>query len=140
MGSPGTLPKTRGNALPFHSTFFLHLFVADSTFNSTLRKRQRSVGKSTCSSAASVSFAVFFCSDFSFESKFQQTCSLPNWKGIFAQIAFLKIKSGSIGKHSVSKGGLSCSTMFRLPVEKLLNIKTPEKKKKIPLKIHLNQN
>jgi len=40
MGSPGTLPKTRGKAPPFHSTFFLHLFVADCTFNNTIRKRQ----------------------------------------------------------------------------------------------------
>jgi hypothetical protein len=47
---------------------------------------------------------------------------------------------GTIGKHSVSKGGLSCFTMFQLTVEKLLNIETPPKKKKIPLKIHLNQN
>jgi hypothetical protein len=30
----------------------------------------------------------------------------------------------TIGKHSVSKGGLSCFTMFQLTVEKLLNIET----------------
>jgi hypothetical protein len=41
IGGDGTLPKTRGKALPFHSTFFLHLFVADSTFNNTIHKRQR---------------------------------------------------------------------------------------------------
>jgi hypothetical protein len=34
---------------------------------------------------------------------------------------------GTIGKHSMSKGGLSCFTMFPLPVEKLLNIETKEK-------------
>ncbi len=78
MGSPGTLPKTRGKAPPFHSTFFLHLFVADSTFNNTIHKIQRSmeawwlVGKNTYSSAVSASFAVFFCSDFSFEANFHK--------------------------------------------------------------------
>jgi hypothetical protein len=40
MGSLGTLPKTRGKAPTFHNTFFLHLFVADSTFNNTIHKIQ----------------------------------------------------------------------------------------------------
>jgi hypothetical protein len=34
---------------------------------------------------------------------------------------------GTIGKHSVCKGGLSCFTIFWLTMEKLLNIETKKK-------------
>ncbi len=88
MGSSGILPKTRGKALPFHSTFFLYLFVADSTFNSATRKRQRlSMEALVVGKQKRLFFCCFskFWSDFSFEANFQQMCYLPNWKGIFVQ-------------------------------------------------------
>ncbi len=88
MGSPGTLPKTRGKAPPFHSTFFLHLFVANSTFNNTIHKIQKHLFFCCFNKFCSVLLQWFF-----FWGEFSQTCYLPNWKGIFAQITFLIIKS-----------------------------------------------